>query len=261
MSSIVTCNCGYRIQVPDSLAGRAVDCPECGAPVTVPLNDGTVATGNIRVKCPSCADMFQAKPSLVGKRLACPSCRQPLVVAPADDPRVDVSPGQAAAAPSRPSLVSAPRERASPPVVTQDSSEKPGPRKGASLGTILLITIAVLGIGGRVMRAVFRAPRNPPVQQQPPWQGPQLPGMNISGNRPYPFQAMELFPLSEVRVPTFPELGACRVVGNGVQVYSVELREADDFGPGGRMRMRVYLPPGDHPPQSLPCVHRPARRC
>jgi hypothetical protein len=37
MPSIVICNCGARFQATDSLAGRTVGCPTCGASLAVPM--------------------------------------------------------------------------------------------------------------------------------------------------------------------------------------------------------------------------------
>lgn len=55
-----------------------------------------------------------------------------------------------------------------------------------------------------------------------------------------------------VAAADFPELGPAQPVGSrGVQLHSVTLNGS---GPGAAMQMRVYLPPGEHPPQSLPCV-------
>lgn len=36
MSLLVTCDCGKRLQVKDSLAGKRIRCPECQEPLTVP---------------------------------------------------------------------------------------------------------------------------------------------------------------------------------------------------------------------------------
>lgn len=66
----------------------------------------------------------------------------------------------------------------------------------------------------------------------------------------------QLFPLADVPLPQFPELGAPRPLDSGVQQYFVDfdsIRRGTD-APGMRMKMRVYIPPGDHAPASLPCV-------
>ena len=68
----------------------------------------------------------------------------------------------------------------------------------------------------------------------------------------------QLFPLADVPVPEFPPLGAPTSVlqPSGVQVYFVDFgsipTNADQ--PGMRMKMRVYVPSGDHAARSLGCV-------
>ncbi|MBL8852320.1 MAG: prolyl oligopeptidase family serine peptidase [Planctomycetaceae bacterium] len=68
----------------------------------------------------------------------------------------------------------------------------------------------------------------------------------------------QLFPIADVPTPEFPSLGApMGVVGmSGVQVYYVDfgLIPANSDEPGMRMKMRVYVPPGEHAAQSLGCV-------
>src|SRR5262245_58731656 len=70
-------------------------------------------------------------------------------------------------------------------------------------------------------------------------------------------QAGEPFPVETLRAPVFPELPAPQALPqSGVALYQVDLGAANPGStqPATRMRMRVYLPPGDHAERSLGCV-------
>lgn len=61
------------------------------------------------------------------------------------------------------------------------------------------------------------------------------------------------FDISNIPVPAFPELPASVPIADGrVRVMQVKLNGGR--GPGQRMSFRVYLPRGNYPPHSLPCV-------
>lgn len=57
-------------------------------------------------------------------------------------------------------------------------------------------------------------------------------------------------------VPQFPELPAPKASAvDGVSYYEIELSSVTaNSGPGARMRLILYLPPGEHPAGSLSCV-------
>lgn len=68
-------------------------------------------------------------------------------------------------------------------------------------------------------------------------------------------EAEELFPVSEVALPEFPQPGAPRAIENSnVSYFSVQ---TSGEGPGQSMTLRVYLPPGEHTDGSLACVMVP----
>jgi acetyl esterase/lipase len=68
------------------------------------------------------------------------------------------------------------------------------------------------------------------------------------------------FDLSRAALPTFPELpdSAFQTLRkSGVRVAQVDFRSANsgrNVPPGSGMKIRVYLPPGEHAPHSLTCV-------
>lgn len=65
-------------------------------------------------------------------------------------------------------------------------------------------------------------------------------------------QREELFPLRSLASMEMPELGGGYVLEEtGVVVYDVSFSAS---GPGGRTSLRIYVPPGEHEADSLPCV-------
>ena len=69
--------------------------------------------------------------------------------------------------------------------------------------------------------------------------------------------ADELFAVESVPTPEFPELGPPQQPlpgGELVHLVDFQTQQQPDQLPGSRMKLRVYLPPGNHPPGSLGCV-------
>ena len=69
--------------------------------------------------------------------------------------------------------------------------------------------------------------------------------------------ADELFAIESVPTPEFPELGPPQQTlpgGQLVHVVDFQTQQQPGHLPGSRMKLRVYLPPGNHGPGSLGCV-------
>jgi dienelactone hydrolase len=65
------------------------------------------------------------------------------------------------------------------------------------------------------------------------------------------------FVIDQTTQPNFPELGnPIQQLPGGTSVHFVDFSsiQQPNAGPGTRMKMRVYIPPGDHQPASIPCV-------
>jgi DNA-directed RNA polymerase subunit RPC12/RpoP len=87
MPSIVIYECGARFQAADSLAGKTVGCPACGASLAVPMPSDPgparqqVASDGLRVLCGVCGEAFAAAAHLARRRVACPRCGDPIQIA------------------------------------------------------------------------------------------------------------------------------------------------------------------------------------
>jgi len=83
------CSCGAKFRAKAELAGREVNCPQCGQPFTVPMANVKPRSGKIRVAC-QCGKAFAGNQELAGKQLACPACGQALMVPLADPTKIRV---------------------------------------------------------------------------------------------------------------------------------------------------------------------------
>ena len=72
------CPCGKHLAVDDAGVGRTVNCPDCGAPVTVPIPD-------VHWKC-SCGSIMLAPDYLSGKTVKCYECKTKHQVPVTDKP-------------------------------------------------------------------------------------------------------------------------------------------------------------------------------
>lgn len=98
MSIKVACQCGKRFVAPPHLAGKSVNCPNCGSAIVIaappappptrptlaapapPQGAGTSpAEEGIVVSC-VCGQRFNAPSHLAGQQLPCPVCRQPILI-------------------------------------------------------------------------------------------------------------------------------------------------------------------------------------
>lgn len=68
--------------------------------------------------------------------------------------------------------------------------------------------------------------------------------------------AKEPFEVKSVAIPAFPERGPAQELEENVVRHEIQLGQQGGFypTPGHGGRLWLYLPKGDHPPKSLPCV-------
>ena len=109
----VTCgSCNKRMRVADTFAGKAVRCPGCKSPLSVPApGDADVVDVEVIEEkfvhgCPSCGVQLKLAERFRGKRIKCPKCQQAIDVPAAAPP---------GSTPTAPAAAAPPPRRANPP--------------------------------------------------------------------------------------------------------------------------------------------------
>lgn len=202
----------------------------------------------IKVTCPECFRDYQIPDQYAGKKVKCKGCGAAIRVE--EDPELED--------PSFGSLPQPSAFSASPPprAGSQPAGARRKPKSSSSsnttkwvlgiLGGGLALILLCCGGAGLWVRHAF----NEAVEQQ-------AGTIDVYPNQPGFGAPESLFPVAQIPVPQFPELGeGIPLEGSQIAIYNVDLGSipANTGAPGMQMTMRVYVPPGDHAPQSLPCV-------
>lgn len=222
--------CGKRYALKDELAGKAVKCRGCGKVLRAPELPARPAA-RVRVKASAPAAPPPPELDLYGLY---------------DEPAPKPGPSRATEAgvevdedlppPPRAVARSRTKERASEKKGRASWSE---PVFGVSFGAVLAVAL----IGIRIYVRVIRPFRN---QNRIEATAPMMPG-----------GAVEPLGTGPVVMPAFPEPGPGVELESGIRFHKVAMGPmppGPGVPPGHGMRLWLYLPPGEHPPQSLPCV-------
>ncbi|MGC1274647.1 MAG: prolyl oligopeptidase family serine peptidase [Planctomycetaceae bacterium] len=196
----------------------------------------------ISVTCDECFRDYSVPERFAGRKVKCKGCGATMTVpdgvevAEDDNEFADV-PMTAPAAP-----LPAGRSRSKPAAKAADSSifRSAGFWIAAIAGSVMVGILVCCGGGVLWVRSTIDA-------------GP----VEIYANQPEHGDPTTPFPVAKIPVPLFPDLGEPTPIdGSDVQTYFVDLgaNPANDGAAGMKMSMRVYLPPGEHDPQSLACV-------
>lgn len=223
----------------------------------------------IRVQCPECDAVYRLKDELVGKTVRCKSCGGSIPVRasrPTEDEYEvvhdddDETPVDPVARPGR----GGSRSR---------SGVKAGSKKGRSQddnsrgvwpwilgGCGAMVVVCVVACGGiyvaakKVVQEAQQAAEGTPEQRR---EREAIVAAASQLKIPDAGPTNALYPVEQYPLPTFPELGAWTPVpDSNVQVQSLALQPPPDkaLQPAFQMQMRVYMPPGEHAPGSLPLV-------
>jgi acetyl esterase/lipase len=214
----------------------------------------------IRVSCSGCAKTYNVPDRYAGKSISCKDCGEQIAVPEAEDEWIE-------------SKEEEPRRRSRPrPGRNRDrraeaSSGMSGTMKvllGAAGGGLLVMVLCCGGLTWSAKREVDRIAQQQAAMPRPigvappmdPGLPPTAPPVSVAPAID-PGPPTSRFPLEKYPLPQFPESGTTRTLQpSGVSVQFVEFASvpANLDGPGMRMPLRVYLPPGDHAERSLACV-------
>lgn len=200
---------------------------------------------SISVTCPECFMEYSVPERFAGRKIKCKTCGAAI---PVSKPGAAAEPddlddfGPAFSPPGLP-----PRPGQVRPAAPAAASARPK-KKGSSVwmwvgGIAGGLVLAVLVCCGGPVLLLKRATSKVDVAEYP-----DLPDFG---------EPTSPFPVSQIPAPKFPDLGPGTAIGDaGVQAHEIDLAgvAGNEGWPGMKMKMRVYLPPGEHAPKSLPCV-------
>lgn len=203
----------------------------------------------ITAKC-ECGSVFRLAAKYTGKTVKCPNCGAPVPIRGASPPPRRTQPKPQYADDEWGDEDDWEDEPAPAGSRSRESSRKSAGRqtrkksKGWSTTTIVL---TVVGAGVFLVFAVCAGMVYVGFGK--------LQDVNIYANQPDFGEPTELFPVAEYPVPSFAaaKVASDKFVGVTETVRLVRFSDGDDH-PGFGMRMRIYMPGGEHAPGSLPCV-------
>jgi len=198
---------------------------------------------SISVTCPECFMEFAVPERFAGKKIKCKSCGAAIPVP---------APGAAAEADDLEDFGPAFSPPGLPPRPDQIRPAASAPARAKKKKTSVWAWVA--GIAGGAVLAILLCCGGISL-----WWRSVTTSVAVSDFPDLPDfgDPTTTFPVGMIPVPKFPDLGPAAPVGDaGVQVHHVDLGPVagNEGWPGMKMTMRVYLPPGDHPARSLPCV-------
>ncbi len=226
-----------------------------------------------RVKCPGCGAILKVKAKSAGKIVNCPRCERRMQIGPPPKPKAPVatyggSPGYYGS--------TTPSSYAAPPHHPHSYRKSSNSNSGLAYIIVPLIVVGILGLlaipvgifwslgyfhngggGGNQSVAQAEASTVEPAGDVPPAVVPQEPapkepvvaeslpsdptnGGGVAGANTNEESKLDLPPLPTPRADS----------ETGAKVYDLK----DVTSVRSRMRMRIYVPAGEHPNGSLPCV-------
>ena len=179
----------------------------------------------IKIACERCGESNSVDSALYGRRVNCNSCRSSILI--------PVS-----------SSVSADQSKFRSVFIAM-----------ASLSLTLGVLVALIWINpfGNSDSPNDKSSSSPSTQQTL-----RTPPANTRRFHEYADKNEQLFKLDDIPTPIFPDLERAKILlPSKAKVYFIDLSREPENNPsvaGMSMKMRVYLPPGNHAPQSLACV-------
>ncbi len=206
----------------------------------------------ISFRCDGCGRSYKTEEKFLGRTVSCKGCGRSLVIRAAE-PGPDVY-GLEEAAPLPPraasTTASSAGARPAPAQPSRAKGEKTSSEfsflglKGALGGAVVVILIVL-----RVISVINRSQRQDPAPAPAP-----LAIASTVAARPAPAGGAQA--PTQWTMPTLPPLGPWNEIEPGVKFQEVKLPSpaGPETMPGHSGKIWVYLPSGEHRPQSLPCV-------
>jgi predicted Zn finger-like uncharacterized protein len=202
----------------------------------------------IRAVCPGCQKEYQVAETAAGKKVRCKNCGGTINISepePVDDDalfsQIEEDGAEDEAADSPDIFAASSSERGSLP---RKSSDRPvrGARRPVKAGMSRTLKWILILCGGAAATGLLCCGgiflflgglMSPPVASA---------------------AAGEPFPVETVRAPAFPEIANPQILQDGaILIYQIDLGTVNpgNSQPAGRMKLRVYLPGGEHAERSL----------
>ncbi len=207
--------CGKAYTVGDNLAGKTGQCKQCGQRMTIPTESDSEPYG-LEILEPEPVPEAAPLPPRSFKPAPQSATRRPLFEAPG----------------------------APPP----KKSFFGGNERGGAIGVLIAVVLIGLRVYSRWDRAQARNGQNVQANAMAPANnGPNfnpMPGPVVDRSGP-------------IRLPNFPDPGPAREIEPGIMLQEIKLgptRPPLGTPPGFGGKLWLYLPSGEHPAQSLPCI-------
>jgi dienelactone hydrolase len=216
---------------------------------------------SISFECEGCGKAYTVRDEFAGKTGQCKQCGQRMTIpsesdsdgygldAPEPEP-APLPPRMSSTAPAAPEPSTARRS-----LFDRSDSSTSGSSSGFSanrLGGAFGILIVLAGLGLRIYFRWERAQARNARNQQANAFAPAPAGGNFA-----PASNFAADPTAPIRLPRFPDPGPAREIEPGVMLHEVVLGPPrPPFGspPGHSGKLWLYLPSGEHPDRSLPCI-------
>ncbi len=233
--------CGKEYTVRDEFAGKTGQCKQCGQRMIIPSDLDSDGYG---LESPEPPAASVGPESIPNSAKLPPRKSSTWATRPASG-----GPSSSAYQPPRaPAAYDPPRASAkSPPQPKKGFFSFGNNEKGGVLAGVFVVVMILLRVYVKWEQAQGRNARN---------NGQQNIAGNFNGNGPGggPLLANRNGP---IRLPRFPDPGPAQEVEPGITFHEIKLgpaRPPAGSVPGHGGKMWLYLPSGDHPAKSLPCI-------
>ena len=212
----------------------------------------------LQVECGNCLKTVEYDYRQVGKVILCPYCDGSLLLPkPPHRHSTPHSLNQQSSKPHRspsqtpdviqPKKKPTAEQQSAIPVLPEDSDDEVKFRR--LISRLVIVSIGLLVVGCIVFAAVLFVLMRPETGLQPAEQ-PSSP-TTAANDGWTPAKALEL-----ALLPILPKLQYPRMVEGTIKVYTVDLSQVNEDTqlPGHAMKLRIFLPPGEHADATLGCV-------